>query len=210
MESREPESILRRLLTIPNGRFKQKPPVQSEQDDTDGKKTAAQRREEEAQKNKQHFLAQDAKTQGEMLFDADWNLNTRYKTTQNSLVYSGLLFMGNCTMLAELFGSVPRSAKMFFAVSLALMLVGGMHAFSELFRRQPAELERTRQQREEQSAKESKPSPEAEIPLYDRLRSDRYAQMKNRVSHVQRNTFRMRWCTNLAALAFIGGLILLF
>lgn len=169
------------------------------------RESSKQKREEEKRRNASDFLAKDDAEQNEMLDDAEWNMNVRYSTAQNSLVYSGLVFMGECTMFAELYGRVPIGVVRCFALSLVLLLIGAMPALSELFRRQLTEKELTRLRRGEEAAGSSAISPD--LSRYGQLRVDRYTQIKQRTFHVQRNTYRLRWFTVLAAAVFAVGIV---
>lgn len=172
------------------------------------RKSSKEERKKEAAKNAQYFQSLGPKDQDAELYDAEWNMNIRYDTAKNSLVYSGLVFMGACTMLAGLYGKTPPWVMKCFAASLLLMLFGGIPALTELFRRQPTAKQLARLRRNAEAAA-AEPG-EAARTLRDKLRTGMYTQILQRTFHVQRNSFRLRWFSTLAAVAFTAGLSWLF
>lgn len=144
--------------------------------------------------NVQGYLAADESTRKELIDDAEWNLTARIQTANVSYI-GGVLFAGiAASLLIAMYDKQPWFAASTFGVSVMAIVIGILPALSELFRRVPTELQSTISR----SAEQLKP---------ERIQAERYAQTKQRVYHLQRNTFRFRWSLALAGLLLIAGIV---
>jgi hypothetical protein len=157
-------------------------------------------REKERKENVRDYLASDPVDRAEMLYDADWNLAVRQKTANISYVGGGLLATVAAGLLSQHFRVAPTYVIASYVMSLAVMVFAIFPALSELFRRVPKERTITKQRREKA---------DPVVSRAEQLQADRYAQMKQRVYHLQRNTYRFRWGSALGLVILVQGLTVL-
>jgi len=146
--------------------------------------TAARLAETEA--NRADYRAAGPKDRAEMYIDAEKNLEFRQKTANTSYIVGGLLAGVSAGLLSQHFKSAPTYVIGSYVCSLIALAIGVYPAISELIRRRPTE--RAVAIRRRAKAENAEDGVRAEA-----IRTDRYAQLKQRVSHLQRSVFRFRW-----------------